>query len=46
VKTFPGVRESIEQRSFEAVDPQIELAGSVIDDMAERIETVAGYFYY
>jgi len=44
VKTIPGVRESIEQRSYEAVDPQIELAASVIDAMAERIETAAGYF--
>ncbi|MCZ6475006.1 MAG: M28 family peptidase [Gammaproteobacteria bacterium] len=46
VKTIPGVRESIEQRSYEVVDPQIELAASVIDAMAERIETAAGYFEY
>ncbi len=44
MKTIPGVRESIEQRSFEAVDPQVELAASVINDMAERIETAAAYF--
>ncbi|MEE8093763.1 MAG: transferrin receptor-like dimerization domain-containing protein, partial [Gammaproteobacteria bacterium] len=44
VKTIPGVREPIEQRSYETVDPQIELAAAVIDDMAERIETAAGYF--
>lgn len=46
VKTIPGVRESIEQRSFEVVDPQIELAAGVIDDMAERIETAVGYFEF
>ena len=44
VKTIPGVREPIEQRSYEIVDSQIELAAAVIDDMAERIETAAGYF--
>ncbi|MFP6829503.1 MAG: M28 family peptidase [Gammaproteobacteria bacterium] len=43
VKTIPGVRESIEQRSFDAVDSQIELAASVLGDMAERIEMAAGY---
>ncbi|MEE8543869.1 MAG: transferrin receptor-like dimerization domain-containing protein, partial [Gammaproteobacteria bacterium] len=44
VKTIPGVREAIEQRSYQAVDPQIELAADVIDDLTERIEVAAGYF--
>ena len=44
VKTIPGVREPIEQRSYQAVDAQIELAAGVIDDLTERIETAAGYF--
>lgn len=44
VKTIPGVREPIEQRNYEAVDAQIELAADVINDLAERIETAAGYF--
>ncbi len=44
VKTIPGVREPIEQRNYEVVDAQIELAADVINDLAERIETAAGYF--
>ncbi len=44
VKTIPGVREPIEQRSYETVDPQIELAAAVINDMAERIDVAAGFF--
>jgi len=41
VKTIPGVREAIEQREYDAVGPQIELAAEILNDMAERIETIA-----
>jgi N-acetylated-alpha-linked acidic dipeptidase len=41
VKTIPGVREAIEQRSYEQVDPQIELAASILNDMSARIELIA-----
>jgi N-acetylated-alpha-linked acidic dipeptidase len=38
VKTIPGVREAIEQHEYTRVDPQIEVAASVVNRMAERIE--------
>ena len=38
VKTIPGVREAIEQREYEKVEPQIEIAAGVLNNMAERIE--------
>jgi N-acetylated-alpha-linked acidic dipeptidase len=41
VKTLPGVREAVEQRNYAEVDPQIELAASVLNDMAARIELLA-----
>ncbi|MEQ8206718.1 MAG: transferrin receptor-like dimerization domain-containing protein [Woeseia sp.] len=40
VKTIPGVREAIEQRQYEAVAPQIDIAAAVLLRMAERIESV------
>lgn len=40
VKTIPGVREAIEQREYEKVAPQIEVAADVLNDMAARIEQV------
>ena len=40
VKTIPGVREAIEQREYEKVAPQVEIAAGVLNDMAERIEQV------
>ena len=40
VKTIPGVREAIEQREYEKVEPQIEIAASVLNAMAERVEQV------
>ena len=40
VKTIPGVREAIEQREYEQVEPQIEIAAGVLNAMAERIEQV------
>jgi len=42
VKTLPGVRESIEQRNYEAVERQIEIVADVLDGMSERIETLTG----
>ena len=38
VKTIPGVRESIEQREYHAVEPQIEIAAEVLNRMSGRIE--------
>ena len=40
VKTLPGVRESIEQREYDAVDEQIEIVADVLAGMSERIETL------
>jgi len=40
VKTIPGVREAIEQREYEKVGPQVEIAAGVLNAMAERIEKV------
>ena len=41
VKTIPGVREAIEQRDYEKVGPQIDIAAGVLDAMAERIEILS-----
>jgi N-acetylated-alpha-linked acidic dipeptidase len=41
VKTIPGVREAIEQRDYEKVGEQIDIAAGVLNRMAERIETLA-----
>ena len=41
VKTIPGVREAIEQREYEKVAPQIEIAANVLNDMAARIELLS-----
>lgn len=41
VKTIPGVREAIEQREYEKVAPQIEIAAEVLNRIAERIELLA-----
>ena len=38
VKTIPGVRESIEQREFHAVEPQIDIAAEVLNRMSGRVE--------
>lgn len=40
VKTLPGVREAIEQRQYDKVEPQIAIAAEVLDAMAYRIETI------
>ncbi len=37
VKTIPGVREAIEQRKYEMVETQIQLAAEVLDGVSERI---------
>jgi N-acetylated-alpha-linked acidic dipeptidase len=41
VKTIPGVREAIEQREYDKVGPQIDIAADVLNDMADRIGTLA-----
>ena len=38
VKTIPGVREAIEQRDYDKVGPQIEIAAGVLNAMADRID--------
>ena len=38
VKTLPGVRESIEQLQFDAVDEQIVIAAQMIEELAARVE--------
>jgi N-acetylated-alpha-linked acidic dipeptidase len=38
VKTLPGIRESIEEREYELVAPQLEIVASVLNDMAVRVE--------
>ncbi|MDZ7644523.1 MAG: transferrin receptor-like dimerization domain-containing protein [Woeseiaceae bacterium] len=42
VKTLPGVREAIEQRAYDQVALQVEIAASVLERIAERIETLTG----
>jgi len=41
VKTIPGVREAIEQRDYEKVGTQVEIAAGVLNSMAERVERLA-----
>jgi N-acetylated-alpha-linked acidic dipeptidase len=41
VKTIPGVREAIEQRDYDKVGPQIEIAAGVLNRIAEHIEMIA-----
>jgi N-acetylated-alpha-linked acidic dipeptidase len=41
VKTIPGVREAIEQREYDKVEPQIAIAAGVLNDMAERVELLS-----
>ena len=38
VKTIPGVREAIEQRKYDKVEPQIVIAAEVLNLMSARIE--------
>ena len=42
VKTLPGVREAVEQRSFDTVDAQIRAAAEALARCAEQVEAVAG----
>jgi len=37
VKTIPGVRESIEQREYDKVGSQINIAADVLNDIANRV---------
>lgn len=41
VKTIPGVREAIEQREYDKVAAQIEIAADVISGMADRVAALA-----
>ena len=41
VKTIPAVRESIEQRSYNDVEPQIMKASEVIDKVSSRIDKIS-----
>lgn len=40
VKTLPGVREAIEQREYDAVNGQVDIAAAVLTALAERIEAI------
>ena len=40
-KTFPGVREPIEQRRFEQVDEQIVIVSGILDDFSARLDEAA-----
>ena len=40
VKTIPGVREAIEQREFDAVQEQVEIAAQVIERISGRVESI------
>ncbi len=40
VKTIPGVREAIEQREYDQVDAQTEIAAQVLDRMSDRVEQI------
>ena len=42
VKTIPGVREAIEQRQYDQVAAQIEIAAEVLTNMALRLDELAG----
>jgi N-acetylated-alpha-linked acidic dipeptidase len=41
VKTIPGVREAIEQRDYDKVEPQIATAADVLNAMADRVELLS-----
>lgn len=42
VKTLPGVREAIEQREYAVVNREVETVAKVLNDMAMRINSLAG----
>ncbi len=42
VKTIPGVREAIEQRQYDLVAPQIEIAAEVLTNLALRLDELTG----
>lgn len=41
VKTLPGVREAIEQREWDQVETQVEVAAGVIENVAAEVERAA-----
>jgi len=41
VKTIPGVREAIEQRNYDDVSEQIEIAAGVLDAISDRVDTLS-----
>lgn len=41
VKTLPGVREAIEQRQFDRVEPEINLLGKTLDKFSTFVEQMA-----
>jgi N-acetylated-alpha-linked acidic dipeptidase len=41
VKTIPGVREAIEQREYQGLEDQIEIAAEVLNGLSARIELLA-----
>ena len=41
VKTLPGVRESIEQREYSNVEPEVQRAAAAIKRVADTIEAAA-----
>ena len=40
-KTFPGVREAIEQRRFHEVDEQIVIVAGILESFAARLDEAA-----
>jgi N-acetylated-alpha-linked acidic dipeptidase len=44
VKTFPGVREAIEQRQWNLVDDQIEAAAKAVDRFTDQLERAERLF--
>ncbi len=41
VKTIPGVREALEQKQWNEVEPQMKKAGAVLQSMASQIDAAA-----
>ena len=42
VKTLPGIREAIEQREWELVEPQMERIARALERVAELLRQAAG----
>jgi len=41
VKTIPGVREAIEQRDYDAVNPQVVTAAEILNGVSDRIDALS-----